>query len=92
MRAPLPLLGQYAWYAVSFSTTSVLAGVLVLGLLYAPFAFFLINLMEDLGSFSVILHRDYGPLLTCTLMSWAAAHLPFALAGMVISATGPIPC
>ena len=87
VRAPLPLLGQYAWYAVSFSTISVLGSVLVLGLLYAPFALFLINLMEDLGSFSVILHRDFGPLLTCTLMSWAAAHLPFALAGVAIDGT-----
>jgi tetratricopeptide (TPR) repeat protein len=90
-RASLPLVGQYAWYAVSFSTTSVLIGVLVLGLLYVPFALFLINLMEDLGSFSVILHRDYGPLLTCTLMSWAAAHLPFALAGVAINVIRPNP-
>jgi tetratricopeptide (TPR) repeat protein len=90
-RAPLPLVGQYAWYAVSFSTTSVLAGVLVLGLLYVPFALFLINLMEDLGSVSVILHRDYGTLLTCTLMSWAAANLPFALAGVAINAARPNP-
>lgn len=91
VRAPLPLLGQYAWYAVSFSTLSVLGSVLVLGLLYAPFALFLINLMEDLGSFSVILHRDFGPLLTCTLMSWAAAHLPFALAGVVIDGSQASP-
>ena len=91
VRAPLPLVGQYAWYAVSFSTLSVLGSVLVLGLLYAPFALFLINLMEDLGSFSVILHRDFGPLLTCTLMSWAAAHLPFALAGVAIDASQSSP-
>jgi Flp pilus assembly protein TadD len=90
-RARLPILGEYAWYAVSFSTTSVLCSVIVLGLLYVPFALFLINLMEDLGSFSVILHRDYGSLLTCTLMSWAAAHLPFALAGVAINVTGSHP-
>jgi Tfp pilus assembly protein PilF len=47
----------------------------------------LINLMESLGSFSVILQRDYGPLLTCTLMSWAAGHLPFALAGVALKVT-----
>jgi tetratricopeptide (TPR) repeat protein len=90
-RAPFPLVGPYAWYAVSFSTSSVLAGVLVLGLLYVPFSLFLVNMMEDLGSFSVILRRDYGPLLTCTLMSWAAAHLPFALAGVAINAVWPNP-
>jgi len=89
--APLPLLGRYAWYAVSFSATSVLASVFALALLYVPFALLLINLIESLGSFSVILQRDYGPLLTCTLMSWSAAHLPFALAGVVIGATRPNP-
>jgi Tfp pilus assembly protein PilF len=90
-RAPLPLLGQYSWYAVSFSTRSVLAGVFALALLYVPFALLLINLMESLGSFSVILQRDYVPLLTCTLMSWAAGHLPFALTGVAINATRPDP-
>ena len=90
-RAPLPLAGQYAWYAVSFSTPSVLASVLGLALLYVPFALLLINLLEGLGSFSVILHRDYVPLLTCTLMSWAAVHLPFALAGLAMNALWPNP-
>ena len=85
-RAPLPVLGPYAWYAVSFSTLSVLGGVVGLALLYVPVSLFLINLMEDLGSFSVILQRDYGPLLTCTLMAWAASHLPFALAGLALTA------
>lgn len=90
-RAPLPLFGRYAWYAVSFSTTSVLASVFGLALLYVPFSLLLINLMESLGSFSVILRRDYGPLLTCTLMTWAAVHLPFALAGMALAAFRPDP-
>ena len=84
-RAPLPLVGQYGWRAMSFSTTSVLGSALMLGAFYVPFTLFLMNLMENLGSFGVILRRDYGSLLTCTLMSWAAAHLPFALAGMALS-------
>src|SRR5262249_9116713 len=36
------------------------------------------------ASFSVLLRRDYGPLLTCGLMAWAAAHLPFAVAGIAL--------
>jgi tetratricopeptide (TPR) repeat protein len=36
------------------------------------------------ASFGVLLRRDYGPLLTCGLMAWAAAHLPFALAGFAL--------
>jgi tetratricopeptide (TPR) repeat protein len=36
------------------------------------------------ASFSVLLRRDYGPLLTCGLMAWAAAHLPFTLAGFAL--------
>lgn len=90
-RAPLPLVGQYGWWFVSFSTTSVLASVVSLALLYVPFALLVLTLLEHHGSFSVILQRDYGALLTCTLMSWAAAHLPFALAGAALNLALPNP-
>jgi len=88
-RAPLPLVGQHGWWFVSFSTTSVLASVVTLALLYVPFALLVTTLLEHHGSFSVILQRDYGALLTCTLMSWAAAHLPFALAGAALNLVRP---
>jgi tetratricopeptide (TPR) repeat protein len=37
------------------------------------------------GNFGLILRRDYGTLAVCSLMAWAAAHLPFALAGITLS-------
>ncbi|MFB3921672.1 MAG: tetratricopeptide repeat protein [Terriglobia bacterium] len=90
-RAPLPLVGQFGWWFVSFSTASVLGSVVSLALLYIPLALLIISLIEHLGSFTVILQRDYAALLACTLMSWAAAHLPFALAGGALGLARPNP-
>ncbi len=90
-RAPLPVVGEHGWWFVSFSTLSVLGSAFTLALLYVPFSLLLITLLESLGSFSVILQRDYGALLTCTLMAWSAAHLPFALAGLAIDFAKPNP-
>ena len=88
-RRPLPVVGNLGWRFVSFSTGSVMASVLTLGLLYVPFTLLVINLFEDLGSFGVVLQRDYGALLTCTLMAWAAAHLPFSVVGLAMGAAMP---
>ncbi len=90
-RRPLPVVGDLGWWFVSFSFTSVLASPFTLGLLYVPFTLLVINLFEDLGSFSVVLRRDYGALLTCTLMAWAAAHLAFSAAGLGLEAFVPDP-
>jgi hypothetical protein len=62
-----------------------------LGLLYVPLTLFVVNLFEHQGSFGVILQRDYGALLACTLMAWAAAHLPVALAGLALDRLRPSP-
>ena len=43
---------------------------------------------ESVGSFGVVLRREYGTLLTCVLMVWAAAHLPIVLAGAAIPKFG----
>ncbi len=36
------------------------------------------------ASFGAALQRDYGALATCSLMAYAAAHLPFAVAGILL--------
>ncbi len=90
-RLPLPVVGNLAWSLVSFSTTSVMVSIVGLGLLYVPLTLFVVNLFEHQGSFGVILQRDYGALLACTLMAWAAAHLPVALAGLVLDRLRPSP-
>ncbi|MBX7222208.1 MAG: tetratricopeptide repeat protein [Blastocatellia bacterium] len=83
-REPLPLVGQVGWWFVSFKPFSIFATFAVLGLLYVPGIILIMTFTEHLGSFDVILRRDYGPLLACTLSSWAASHLPFALLGLLL--------
>src|SRR4029078_5145134 len=58
--------------------------VLGLALLYVPATILVMLFFEPLGSFSVVWRRDYGTLLACTLMAWAASHLPFALLGLAL--------
>src|SRR5262249_31155936 len=83
-RLPLPLIGNLGWRLVSFNPTSLLAIALSLAALYVPAAILGLVLIAKNVSFNVALQRDYGSLLICTLMAWAAAHLPFAVAGWAL--------
>src|SRR5215216_5962470 len=87
-RLPLPLVGQRGWWFVSFSPPNFFTTVLGLAILYVPCLILLVAMGGANASFSVLLRRDYGPLLTCGLMAWAAAHLPFALAGFALEPMG----
>jgi tetratricopeptide (TPR) repeat protein len=82
---PMPVVGQWFWRFVSFAPFSVLATVLSLAVLYVPATILAAILFERLGSFAVALRRDYGPLLACTFLAWAASHLPFAVAGFALA-------
>ena len=83
-KLPLPLVGQHGWWFVSFAQPSVFTAVVGMAVLYIPCLILLAAMAGANASFSVLLRRDYGPLLTCGLMAWAAAHLPFALAGFAL--------
>jgi tetratricopeptide (TPR) repeat protein len=83
-RLPLPLVGKHGWWFVSFAPPNFFTTVLGLAILYVPGLILLVAMAGANASFSVLLRRDYGPLLTCGLMAWAAAHLPFALAGFAL--------
>ena len=83
-RLPLPIIGNVGWRLVSFTPTSLFAIALSLAALYAPAAILALTLISRTGSFSVAFRRDYGPLLICVYMAWAASHLPFALAGFAL--------
>src|SRR5215217_6443298 len=87
-RLPLPLVGQHGWWFVSFESPSFFTAVLGMAILYIPCLILLVAMAGVNASFSVLLRRDYGPLLTCGLMAWAAAHLPFALAGFALEPLG----
>jgi Tfp pilus assembly protein PilF len=83
-RLPLPIIGNVGWRLVSFTPTSLFAIALSLAALYVPAAILALTLISRTGSFSVAFRRDYGPLLICAYMAWAASHLPFALAGFAL--------
>jgi len=83
-KLPLPLVGQHGWWFVSFASPSFFTAVLGMAILYIPCLILLVAVAGANASFSVLLRRDYGPLLTCGLMAWAAAHLPFTLAGFAL--------
>ena len=81
---PLPLAGKHAWWFVSFAAPNFFTAVLGMAVLYIPCLILLIAMAGSNASFSLLLRRDYGPLLTCGLMAWAAAHLPFTLGGFAL--------
>ncbi len=83
-RLPLPVVGAAGWRLVSFTPTSLFAIALSLAALYVPAAILALTLISRTGSFSVAFRRDYGSLLICVYMAWAASHLPFALAGFAL--------
>ena len=87
-RLPLPVVGQHGWWFVSFAPPSFFTAVLGMAILYVPCLILLITLSGANASFSVMLRRDYGPLLTAVLMAWAAAHLPFVIAGFALQSRG----
>jgi Tfp pilus assembly protein PilF len=87
-RKPLPLVGNYGWWFISFAPGSFFSTILGTALLYVPCLILVVTMTDSVGSFGVVLRRDYGPLLTCVLMVWAAAHLPIALAGLAIPRLG----
>ena len=87
-RHPLPLVGDRGWLFVSFAPPGFFTTVLGMAILYIPCLILLVAASGVNASFSVLLRRDYGPLLTCGLMAWAAAHLPFTLAGFALEPLG----
>jgi tetratricopeptide (TPR) repeat protein len=87
-RRPLPLIGNSGWRLVSFNPTSMFATALILAALYVPAVILALVLIQRNATFGVAFQRDYGSLLICTLMAWAASHLPFALIGAAVAKTG----
>ena len=90
-RAAIPLVGNTFFKFFSFEPTAFFQPLLSLSLFYIPFAVFLISIFAGAGNFGVVLRRDYGALATCSLMSWAAAHLPFAAAGILLYSSAVSP-
>ena len=85
---PLPVVGKYGWWFVSFAPGSFITEVMGIAVLYVPCLILLAAVYGSFGSFSVAMRRDYGPMVTCALMAWTAGHLPFVLAALALPALG----
>lgn len=86
-RQRVPLLGDTFFRFFSFDPTSFYQPLLAISIFYVPLLIFLVSVLGSIGSFGLALRRDYGSLVTCTLIAWTAAHLPFAIAGAALYTT-----
>lgn len=91
-REHIPVVGDRFFKFFSFEPGAFYQPVLAISVFYVPILVLLVSIFGSVGSFGLVLRRDYGTLATCTLMAWAAAHLPFALAGAALfgSAISPL--
>lgn len=83
-RAKLPLVGDAGLWLFNFNSGNFLSLLLALAVFYVPATILLLTLFEPVGSFGLVLRRDYGIFSTCVFAAWAAAHLPFAVAGLIL--------
>ncbi|HEY0460376.1 MAG TPA: hypothetical protein VGC97_14660 [Pyrinomonadaceae bacterium] len=77
----IPMTGDYFFKVANFETGGFAKFFFALSVFYVPAIILLITLFTTAGKFGEILPREYGALAACTLYAWAAAHLPFAIAG-----------
>src|SRR5687768_16272280 len=82
-RAKVQIGGDRYFQYFSFEPAKFYNPLLLLSVFYVPAVLLLMSLFGGIGSFGLVLRRDYGTLAVCTLSAWAAAHLPFALAGLL---------
>jgi len=64
---------------ISYSPGGYLAALALVAIVMVP-SIILIRAWSGFGSASVLLNRDYAPLLMCAMFTWAAAYLPLAVA------------
>ena len=83
-RPKIPIVGDYFYNFFSFAPGGFYQPLISLSIFYVPVVILLISLFGALGNFGTVLQRSYGETATCSLMAWAAAHLPFAVVGILL--------
>jgi tetratricopeptide (TPR) repeat protein len=91
-RQQIPLVGDTFFKFFSFDPGTFYQPLLAIMIFYVPLLVLLVSIFSSSGSFGIALRRDYGALATCSLMAWAAAHLPFEMVGLALytSALSPL--
>ena len=83
-RPKIPVVGDNFFKLFSFESTKFYQPLILLSVFYIPVVILLMCIFGGIGSFGIVARRDYGTLAVCTLNAWAAAHLPFAIAGILL--------
>lgn len=83
-RQAVPVVGDRFFIFFSFDPYAFYQPLLLLSIFYVPACVLLMSVFGGVGGFGVVVRRDYGTLAVCTLSAWAAAHLPFAVAGIAM--------
>jgi hypothetical protein len=84
-RKTVPVVGDNFFKFFSFDPAAFYRPLLALSVFYVPAVILLISIFTGIASFGLLLRRDYAVLATCALFAWAAAHLPFAIAGLLMT-------
>lgn len=87
---PFPVIGKNILHFFSFES-AFFTPLISLSIFYVPAVILLMCIFGGIGNFGVVLSRDYAALATCSLIGWAAAHLPFAIAGVLLYSTALLP-
>lgn len=85
-RPRVPVMGDRFFWFFTIDPAKFYYALLLLSIFYVPTVILLVSIFGQIGSFGLVLRRDYGTLSVCTLSVWAAAHLPFAIVGGGFSA------
>ncbi|QQS39659.1 MAG: tetratricopeptide repeat protein [Acidobacteriota bacterium] len=80
-RESFPLIGSRVTWLFSFDS-SFIAPLIILTVFFVPGTIILAVLIAKLGNAGVVIGNEYGTFSTCVMTAWAAAHLPFAIAGL----------
>lgn len=85
VRRTIPVIGDRFYNFFSFEPDRFYQPLLLLSVFYIPALILLMSFFGRVGSFGLVVRRDYGTLAVCALNAWAAAHLPFAIVGIILS-------
>jgi Tfp pilus assembly protein PilF len=83
-RQTVPVVGDDFFRFFSFAPGAFFHPVLMLSCFYVPATILLLCIFAGIRNFGIVIRRDYAALATCSLMAWAASHLPFAIAGIAL--------
>lgn len=83
-RPKIPVVRDTFFKFFSFEPSKFYQPLLSISIFYVPLVILLMSFFDGAGRFGTVLSNSYGELATCTLTAWAAAHLPFAIAGIAL--------